>query len=140
DGHSDRHLWAKQYERETGDIFDLQQEIARDIAMEIQAVITPEEKRNIEKKPTDNLAAYDLFLKGRELLNRGGHENLEEAIVYFSYDVALDDLFALANAVAPIPYYYLDIYQAEEEYTGKISTYADKTILYDSRLPDSLLA
>lgn len=140
DGHSDRHLWAKQYERETGDIFDLQQEIARDIAMEIQAVITPDEKRNIEKKPTDNLAAYDLFLKGRELLNRGGHENLEEAIVYLNEAIALDNQFALAHADAAIAYYYLDIFQAEKKYTGKISTYADKAILYDTRLPESLLA
>src|SRR5688500_9109870 len=59
DGATDRHLWATQYRREAKDIFELQQEIAKSIADEIQVIITPEEEKRIEKKPTDDLLAYD---------------------------------------------------------------------------------
>ncbi len=68
---SDKHLWARQYRREAKDIFELQQEIAKDIAEEIQVIITPDEEKRIEKNPTDDLVAYDLFLKGKEFLHYG---------------------------------------------------------------------
>src|SRR5690349_21612355 len=55
DGKNDRHLWAKQYRREAKDIFALQQEIAKNIVEEIQAIVTPEEVNRIDKIPTDNL-------------------------------------------------------------------------------------
>src|SRR5690606_18184602 len=64
EGASDKHLWSKQYRREANDIFTLQQEISKDIAERIQAIITPEEQGRIEKIPTENFKAYDSFLKG----------------------------------------------------------------------------
>lgn len=136
----DRHLWSKQYRRETKDIFELQQEVAKNIAAEIQAIITPEEEKSIEKKPTDNLLAYDLFLKGLDLLLRGGHENLEEAISYFKKAIAQDNEFALAYADAAIAYYYLDIFQEEKKYALEIDSYANKALLFDEKLAESLVA
>ncbi|HNU43015.1 MAG TPA: helix-turn-helix domain-containing protein, partial [Cyclobacteriaceae bacterium] len=59
DGTTDTHLWSRQYRREAVDIFALQQEISEDIANEIQAVITPDERSRIQKRPTQNLEAYD---------------------------------------------------------------------------------
>ena len=50
EGFSDRHVWSNQYKRETKDIFQLQQEIAKSIADEIKVIITPEEKKRIEKR------------------------------------------------------------------------------------------
>lgn len=137
---SDRQLWARQYRREASDIFQLQQEVAKDIANEIQAIITWEEQRNIEKKPTENLVAYDLFLKGVDLLNQGGPENLEQAIVYFKQAIDHDHQFALAHACAAIACYYLDIFQAEKKHTAEISTFADNAVLHDPMLPESLIA
>src|SRR5690606_431885 len=96
DASSDGHLWARQYRREAIDIFQLQQEVAKDIANEIKAIVTREEVRQIEKKPTENLAAYDQFLKGLDLLNQGGRENLEASIGHFETAIGLDDGFALA--------------------------------------------
>jgi TolB-like protein/AraC-like DNA-binding protein/Tfp pilus assembly protein PilF len=137
---SDRHLWAKQYESDTKDIFELQQDVAKNIAEEIQAIITPEEARSIEKKPTDNLVAYDLFLKGQDLLLQGGHENLEAALPYFKKAIAQDHEFALAYAEAAITYYYLDIFQEEKKYALEIDSYANKAILFDENLAESLVA
>ncbi|MBT1705853.1 helix-turn-helix domain-containing protein [Chryseosolibacter indicus] len=137
---TDRHLWAKQYRREAKDIFELQQEIARNITEEIKAIITPDERRQIEKVPTANLEAYDLFLKGRDLSSRGGDKNLLEAISYFNKAIEKDNEFALAYADAAMACYYLDIFQVEKKYTKEISNYADKALLFDSKLANSLVA
>lgn len=140
EGPSDRHLWAKQYRRQAKDIFALQQEIAKNIADEIQVIITPEEERRIEKNPTEDLVAYDLFLKGKDLMTRQGGENLTNAIPYFKKAIEQDGKFALAYAAVAMAYYYLDMFQAEKKYADEISSYADKALLLDSKLAESLVA
>ncbi len=140
DASSDRHLWARQYKREVNDIFQLQQEVAKDIANEIQAIITWEEQRRIEKKPTENLVAYDLFLKGVDLLHQGGNENLEQAIVYFNQAIDHDNEFALAYACAAIACHYLDLFQTEKNHAIEIASFADKALLYDPMLSESMIA
>ena len=140
DAHSDKHLWSKQYTREAKDIFQLQLEVAKIIAAGIEVIITPEEEKRIEKKPTENLVAYDFFLKGLDLFYQGKREVLEEAITYFKKAIEHDNEFAYAYANIAISYYYLDIFQAEKKYTEEINTYADKALLFDSQLPQSLVA
>jgi len=137
---NDRHLWSRQYRREVRDIFQLQQEIAKDIAKEVQATMTREERSRIEKNPTENLVAYDLFLKGSDLLHRGGRANLEQGISYFKKAIKEDPQFALAYAVSAIAYYYLDLFQERKIYTTEMGFYADKALLCDPLLPESLIA
>jgi TolB-like protein/AraC-like DNA-binding protein/Tfp pilus assembly protein PilF len=64
------HLWSKSYEEEVNDeaIFDIQEEVALSVAKELGAVITPEEKTQLTKKPTQNLAAYNFYLLGLNYL------------------------------------------------------------------------
>ncbi len=138
DGPNDNHLWAKQYRRETKDIFALQQEIAKDVAEEIQAIITPEEVERLEKIPTKNMEAYDFFLKGRELLSY--RTNLESAVEFFNKAIELDNQFAMAYADAAIAYYYIDIFKADKKYTAEIGGYSDKALLYDPKNAESLMA
>lgn len=138
DGTTDSHLWAKQYRREARDIFALQQEIAKNIAEEIQVIITPEEEQRIKKVPTENLVAYDLFLKGAEHLRKRDHESLMEAVAFFKKAIAEDSRFALAYAQLAISYYYLDEFKADKQYTDEIGSNADKALLYDPTLPESL--
>ncbi|HRJ28730.1 MAG TPA: helix-turn-helix domain-containing protein [Cyclobacteriaceae bacterium] len=140
DGATDRHLWSKQYRREAKDIFTLQQEIAQDIAVEIQALITPEEKSRIEKIPTTNTEAYDYFLKGLDLLNKNGDENLQQALVHFDEALEHDNTFSLAYACAGIACYYLDVFRAEKDHVEKLGSYADKALLYDPKLGEGLTA
>ncbi|MCW5910502.1 MAG: helix-turn-helix domain-containing protein [Cyclobacteriaceae bacterium] len=140
DGASDRHLWSKQYRREAVDIFALQQEISSDIAGEIKAIITPEEKDRIQKIPTQNLEAYDLFLKGVDLLKKGGDANLKQSLVLFDEAISKDNTFALAYACAGMACYYLDLYKAERPHINLLGTYADKAVLHDSKLAESLTA
>lgn len=140
EAHSDRHLWSAQYNRETKDIFQLQQEIAKSIAEEIKAIITPEEENRIRKKPTTNLKAYDFFLKGKAAQVIGDSAHQQQAIDYFTQATQHDPQFAQANAEIAITYYYMDIFHVGRKYSNLISLYADKAILYDAKMGESLVA
>lgn len=137
---TDKHLWAEQYNKNTKDIFALQQDVAKNIAGEIKAIITPEEEEQINKVPTENLLAYDYFLKGMEFFHRGNKEGLVESIVYFKKATEEDPEFAQAYADIAMAYYYLDIAKAQKLNTAKINENADKALLLDAKLPQSLLA
>lgn len=137
---TDRHLWAKQYRRDSKDIFELQQEIAKNIAEEIRIVITPEASAQIEKRPTNDIAAYDLFLKGRELFQRSGVQNLIDAADCFNRAIERDNKFSLAYANATMVYYYLDVFSVEKKFSREISIYADKAMLHDPKSGESLIA
>lgn len=140
DASTDKHLWAEQYKRNTEDIFELQQEVAKKIAVKIEAIITPEEAARIDKKPTENLIAYDYFLKGLDLFHKGNREGLEAAIPLFKKAIEYDDEFSRAYADIAISYYYLDALQAEKQYSTLINDYADKALSFDPKSPQSLIA
>ncbi len=67
DARTDMHLWAERYDRDLADVFAIQSEIAKTIADQLQAKISPTEKAAIEKAPTTDLAAYDLYLRAQAL-------------------------------------------------------------------------
>ena len=137
---TDKHLWSQQYKRDAKDIFTLQQEVAKHIADKIEVIITPEEIARIEKVPTEDLTAYDFFLRGRNLFFKGNREDLIASIPYFEKAIEHDNEFALAYADLAIAYFYLDAPQAEKVYSEKIKEYADKALLFDSQSPQSLLS
>jgi TolB-like protein/AraC-like DNA-binding protein/tetratricopeptide (TPR) repeat protein len=140
EGATDTHLWSKQYRRQANDIFTLQQEVAKDIAERIQAIITPEEKDRIEKIPTENAKAYDSFLKGLDLLNKGGDDNLISSITYFKEAIKEDEKFALAYAYAAVAFYYHDVFRAEKKYEDQLGVYADQAMLHDPTSGESFRA
>jgi TolB-like protein/AraC-like DNA-binding protein/Tfp pilus assembly protein PilF len=137
---TDTHLLARRYKREARDIFELQQEVARSIAQEIEAVITPEEAEQIDKIPTDNLEAYDYYLKAMEAFRRNTREGLLEAIPLFEKAREVDPEFALAYADIAISYALLDLYQLEKHYQDQVDLNADKAMFLDPTLPQSLIA
>ena len=136
----DRHLWAEQYNREVVDIFELQNEVARNIVSSIEVIVTPSELELIEKKPTENLLAYDYYLQALDPFNSRTHEGLQQAIGLFEKAIEQDPEFALAYANIAVSYYLLEISQIEKQYTEKINSYADKALLYDSKSAESLIA
>jgi TolB-like protein/AraC-like DNA-binding protein/Tfp pilus assembly protein PilF len=137
---TDKHLWAEHYKREAGDIFELQLEIAKSIAAEIEAIITPEEAELIEKVPTDNLVAYDYFLQGLGYFQQLNREGMEKAIPLFEKAIEEDPGFARAYADIAISYAFLDMFQVERKYSDQIDQYADKALLLDPTLAQSLIA
>ena len=113
---------------------------AKQIADKIEVIITPEEIARIEKVPTENLTAYDFFLRGRNLFFKGNREDLIKSIPYFKKAIEHDNEFAQAYADMAIAYFYLDALQAEKVYSEQIKEYADKALLFDSKSPQSLLS
>ena len=68
DARSDAHLWAQTYDRDLADVFAIQSEIAKAIAEQLQAKLSPTEKKAIEQPPTTDLAAFDLYSRAKSLL------------------------------------------------------------------------
>jgi adenylate cyclase len=76
DTRTDAHLWAQTYDRDLADVFAIQSEIAKAIADQLQAKLSPNEKKAIEQSPTTDLAAFDLYSRAKSLLlNDRGQEN-----------------------------------------------------------------
>src|SRR5205807_359638 len=70
DARTDAHLWAQTYDRDLADVFAIQSEIAKTIADQLQAKLSPNEKKAIERPPTTDLAAFDLYSRAKSLLLR----------------------------------------------------------------------
>jgi serine/threonine protein kinase/Flp pilus assembly protein TadD len=68
DARNDHTIWADSYDRDLTDIFTIQSEIAQKVASKLSATLSPEERKDIEEKPTDNLEAYDLYVQAKQLL------------------------------------------------------------------------
>ena len=95
DARNDAHLWAQTYDRDLADIFTIQSEIAKAIADQLQAKLSPSERQAIERAPTSNLAAFDLYARAKDLLriaNPGKAEWLQ-AIDLLDQAVARDPSF-----------------------------------------------
>ena len=137
---TDTPIWVEQYSREVEDIFELQNDVAKKIADAIAAVVTPTELEQIEKKPTENLLAYDYYLQALDPYYSRTEEGLEKAISLFEKAIEQDPEFALAYANIAISYYLLEMSQIEKQYTEKINSFADKALLYDSKSAESLVA
>ena len=137
---SDQPIWVEQYNREVKDVFALQNEIAKEIANAIKVVISPSDLKQLEKKPTENLLAYDYYLQALDPYFSRTHEGLQKAIGLFEKAIEQDPQFALAYANIAISYYLLEMSQVEKQYTEKINIYADKALLYDSKSAESLIA
>jgi len=95
---TDRHLWAKSYERELRDILALQSEVARAIANEIQIKLTPQEQTRLTNTRQVNPEAHQAYLKGRFYWNKFTAEGFKKSIDYFHQALEKDPAYALAYA------------------------------------------
>ena len=98
DGESDRSLWAETYDRQLDDIFTIQTDVALHIASALEAELSPDERDRVERKPTEDLQAYQLFLQGRQWHIKYTNEALWRAIEYFERALERDASFALPAA------------------------------------------
>jgi serine/threonine protein kinase/tetratricopeptide (TPR) repeat protein len=98
DAHTDFPLWSERFDREMKDVFEVQDEMARKIAEALRVTLSPEELEALAVKPTENLQAYDLYLRGKRYARRQTRQDLEFALQMFENAVAIDPSFALAYA------------------------------------------
>jgi serine/threonine protein kinase/Tfp pilus assembly protein PilF len=98
DARTDFPLWSERFDREMKDVFEVQDEMARKIAEALRVTLSPEELEALAVKPTDNLQAYDLYLRGKRYARRQTRQDLEFALQMFENGVSIDPSFALAYA------------------------------------------
>jgi adenylate cyclase len=101
DARSDAHQWAENYDRDLADVFAIQSEIAKAIADQLRAKLSPNEKSAIEERPTDNIAAFNLYSRGKTLLltpgsGAGVDDKLREGVELIKKATVLDSAFHVA--------------------------------------------
>ena len=94
-GHS---VWAERYDREIADVFAIQDEIAHNIAGALLVALSEQEKRQIEKSPTNSVQAYDYYLRGRKVLFDFRRQSFEYARQMFARATVFDPEYAVAFA------------------------------------------
>ncbi len=117
DVRTDSHLWSETYDRKLEDIFVIQDEISAHIVEALKVALGAGEVVEAETKPTENLAAYEDYLKGRFFWQRRGEQNIRKAIALFEKATQEDPLFSrawssLAAAHITLPTYADVSYQA----------------------------
>jgi TolB-like protein len=95
---SDAHLWSESYDRDLTDIFEIQSDVAGQIAGQLQATLSPTVEASIKRRPTENLDAYNLYLRGVYQWNQFTTDSNAKALKSFEHAIALDPEFGLAYA------------------------------------------
>jgi TolB-like protein/class 3 adenylate cyclase/Tfp pilus assembly protein PilF len=113
DARNDAHLWAQTYDRDLADVFAIQSEIAKAIADQLQAKLSPNEKKAIEQPPTTDLAAFDLYSRAKSLLLTRGFSttndpDLRKAIELLDEAVKRDPSFF--DAYCQLAYTHENLY------------------------------
>ncbi len=98
-------LWGERYKRKSSDIFELQDEISKEISDKLKLKLTGEEKRLLTKRYTENAEAYKLYLQGRYCLAKLTQEGIKKGIEKFQEAIDLDPSYALAYAGLAHAYY-----------------------------------
>src|SRR6266852_400685 len=141
DTHTDFPLWSERYDREMKDVFEVQDEIARKIAEALRITLTPQEQAAIAAKPTEDLQAYDLYLRGKSYARRLTRQDLEFALQMFENAVTQDPKFALgyaaiANVCAQNYYHYL----RETSWIGRAMAASQRAVALQPDQPEVLVA
>lgn len=92
------HLWSERYDRQLEDVFAIQDEIADNIVRALRVVLGDDERRALEKTPTDNVKAYEYYLRGRQVVTQLRRSSLQYARRMFERAIELDPDFARAHA------------------------------------------
>jgi len=91
-------LWSERYDRQLEDVFAIQDEIAENIVRALRVVLSEGEKRAIERAPTENVDAYDYYLRGRQFFHQWSRTGIQYARRMFERAIEIDPSYALAYA------------------------------------------
>ncbi len=132
-------LWAERYDRELTDVFAIQSDVAQRIAEALQATISPRERSLIERRPTEDVEAHNLYLRGRYLWNRRTRAGLESGADYFRQATERDPEYAPAFAGLADAYLLLGSYQymPEREATQQARGALERALQLDDDLAEA---
>ncbi len=129
DAMTDFPIWSERYDREMEDVFAVQDEIASKIAAALRITLSPQEQEALAEKPTENLHAYDLYLRGRNFARRVGRQDMQFALQMYENAVALDPNFAVAHAaIANVCAQYYYYFERKQEWIDRVHAAAQKAI------------
>ncbi len=109
------HLWSERFDREMKDVFEIQEEIARNVVRALKVTLSPQERGALGKAPTLHVQAYDYYLRGRNYYYRYGRRDIEFALQLFSRAVELDPGYALAHAGLADCWSYIYLYSERKD-------------------------
>ncbi len=134
-------VWSERYDREMKDVFEVQDEIARKIAEALRIKLSPREQEALAAKPTDNLQAYDLYLRGRSYARRLTRQDLEFALNMLENAVTQDSKFALGYAaIANVCAYYHAHYAREDVWLHRARLAAERAMTLQPDVPEVMVA
>jgi len=137
-------LWAEVYQKDLVDIFRLQSNIAEQVVTSLEITLSQSERRAIASKPTENLLAYDFYLRGKEyFFNREENpDNLSSALHMYHKAIELDSKFALAYALESRVHanMYHFFYDRTAERLSKAKETAEQALAIRPDLPEAHLA
>ncbi len=139
DALNDEHMWASSYDREMVDIFSVQTDIAKQVAKALRMKLRTSEKVRIVKKPTLNIDAYSLYLKGRFAMHKRNRQAIGEAIELFSDAIKKDEKYAKAYSGLADCYLISGSYgygEAQQAYS-KAKEYVSRALEFDENLPEA---
>jgi len=141
DVHTGFQVWAERYDRLLEDIFDVQMEVSQKIAEALKVSLSDSEIESLAQKPTDDLRAYDFYMRGRAFLTSGGKNNNESAIKMFEHALSIDQGYALAHVGLAEAYSFQYIfYDGDQKWLGEMISANEKAIELDPALDEAEFA
>ena len=139
DVRDDRHLWGGEYKRKLADITTLQTEIAQEISGKLRLPLTGEQRQRLTKHYTENIEAYQSYLKGRYFSDKRTEEGLEKGLEYFQHAIEKDSNYVLAYVGLADSYNLLAVYGAlpPKDSLPKAKAMVTKALEIDDKLGEA---
>ena len=132
------HIWAERFDRLLEDMFDLQNEVSGRIVDALRVSLTESEKASLTRRPTDDLRAYDFYMRGKDLVSHRGRRNAELAIQMFERAISIDPYFVGAlSGLAEACSHMFTWYDGDQEWLDRIIELSERALALD---PESLEA
>ncbi len=134
-------LWGETYKGKLADVFDIQEQVSREIVDALRVKLSPTEKVVLEKRSTISADAFDLYLRGRDFLYRMSKNNIQFAIQLFQKATELDTRYASAYAGLGEAYaYFYQFFERNTAWLDKAIESGLKALMYDSTLSEAYAA
>jgi TolB-like protein/Flp pilus assembly protein TadD len=141
DAVTNRQIWGDTYKGNLDDIFEIQEQVAQQIVDALKLKLTFTEKLSLTKRQTDNVQAYDLYLRGQDYLYRLTKRSVEYAIQLFEKAIELDPRYAAAYAACSGAYGQMyQYFSRRDKYREKAQEFSFKALMYDNNLPEAYAA
>ena len=132
-------IWGEQYKRQLSDIFELQEEISKTISEQLRIKLTGEDHERLSRRYTEDVEAYQLYLKGRYFWSKRTKEGLKKGTEYFKQAIDLDPSYALAYAGLADAYAFLGLHRVipPHDILPKARAAAERALQIDNTLAEA---